>query len=62
MDKKTSLSVISPAFAAFAYLCAALIADNRNVRRVFSVMCGLMSGVCISELFLYLNKNEAEEQ
>ena len=61
MDKKTPLSVICPAFAAFAYLCAALIADNSNIRRVFSVMCGLMSGVCISELFLYLKKNEAEE-
>ena len=60
-DRKTPLSVISPAFGAFAYLCAALTADNSNVKRVFTVMSGLMSGVMLGELIRYLNNNEAEE-
>ncbi|MBR1739351.1 MAG: hypothetical protein IJ737_03575 [Ruminococcus sp.] len=61
-DKKTILTVIIPAFAACAYLAGAVIAANKNMKKMFTVMSGLMTGVFVTSLISFLkDKDEAEE-
>ena len=62
MNKKTILTIISPAIAAVAYIAAMLTADNKNLKSTFSAMAGFMTGQLCVEIFRYITeKEEAEE-
>ncbi|MCR5141346.1 MAG: hypothetical protein K6C68_02275 [Ruminococcus sp.] len=61
MKNKTLLTVLIPLFAVNAYAAGAFLAKNKELRRLFTVMSGLMTGLMISELIGYLTNNFSEE-
>ena len=61
MKDKTLLTVLIPLFALNAYASGAFIAKNRELKRLFTVMSGLMTGLFITELIGYLTNNNSEE-
>ncbi|MBR1764070.1 MAG: hypothetical protein IJ746_01615 [Ruminococcus sp.] len=62
MNKKTMLTVIIPAFAACAYLLGAILAKNKELKRLFSTLSGFMAGQIAVELIRYLRCDKETEE
>ena len=61
IKNKTLLTVLIPLFASTAYAAGAFTVKNKELRRLFTVMSGLMTGLLISELIGYLTNIFSEE-
>ena len=61
MKEKTILTMIIPLFAVNAYTAGALIAKNRGIKRLFSMMAGFCTGLLIVETIRYFTNTDQED-
>ncbi len=61
MKNKTLLTIIIPLFAVNAYATGAFLSKNKELKRLFTVMSGLMTGLLITELIGYFTNTNTEE-
>lgn len=60
-DNKTILTVLIPLFAVNAYTAGALIAKNKEVKRLFTMMSGFATGLLITEVISYFMTKDQED-